>query len=225
MSLMWELIELSMVYCVPNFGECWWDSYFMDFLLCNGLGIEIGLLWCQWWANHQEYDWSPLLNGLTIFDKFKNYFKGTAIMFLTPERWRPTQWEPYANSKRFFQIHLIMLFMCAIDLNAFLLKLWLWIPTQHWFNLARMILFWFVCMPAVRQYYFYVKDERIKRMGSQIWVLIMLVVLETAIVIKFTPIDTPSPPWVNVIACTVAGVVYLAWNYVMCTQVKPRSRH
>ena len=32
---------------IPEFAECWWDSLFLDVLLCNAFGICLGMLICK----------------------------------------------------------------------------------------------------------------------------------------------------------------------------------
>lgn len=43
MSLYWEITEIFYSALLPNFAECWWDQWIMDVLICNGLGIWIGV--------------------------------------------------------------------------------------------------------------------------------------------------------------------------------------
>ena len=35
-------------YMLPNFYECWWDQWIFDVLLCNGVGIWIGIKLCEY---------------------------------------------------------------------------------------------------------------------------------------------------------------------------------
>ena len=41
-SAVFELLELTFRYWLPNFYECWWDSLILDLLGCNLLGIICG---------------------------------------------------------------------------------------------------------------------------------------------------------------------------------------
>jgi hypothetical protein len=34
----------SFVFIQPNFAECWWDHWILDFALCNMAGIVLGHL-------------------------------------------------------------------------------------------------------------------------------------------------------------------------------------
>lgn len=37
-SVGFELLELSFRHMLPNFNECWWDSWLLDVAICNQLG-------------------------------------------------------------------------------------------------------------------------------------------------------------------------------------------
>ena len=78
---------------------------------------------------------------------------------------------------------------------------------QHWWNAARIWLFFFVNVPAMRQYYFYVTDPNITRMGSQAFVLFLIVTLETLLVYKTAPDDIPPAPFINKLCWSVAAIM------------------
>lgn len=77
-SLLWEIVEISLVHQMPNFAECYWDSWFLDFLLCNGLGIEIGHRLCTY-LEVQQYEWVGVFEIPTIKGKAKRI-----LLQLTP---------------------------------------------------------------------------------------------------------------------------------------------
>ncbi|CAD7949252.1 unnamed protein product [Amoebophrya sp. A120] len=56
MSVFWEITELFFAYILPNFSECWWDSWVADVLICNGLGIWFGIELCRW-LEVPHYEW------------------------------------------------------------------------------------------------------------------------------------------------------------------------
>jgi phosphatidylserine synthase 2 len=43
LSISFELLEMSFEHMLPNFAECWWDHIILDILVCNGIGIYLGL--------------------------------------------------------------------------------------------------------------------------------------------------------------------------------------
>lgn len=36
------MMEVTFQHWLPNFNECWWDSWILDVALCNNLGIALG---------------------------------------------------------------------------------------------------------------------------------------------------------------------------------------
>lgn len=43
-SVGFELMELSLRNWIPNFKECWWDSFFLDLCICNHFGTKWGMI-------------------------------------------------------------------------------------------------------------------------------------------------------------------------------------
>ena len=43
LSIGFELMELTFQHMLPNFNECWWDSWILDVALCNFIGIWAGM--------------------------------------------------------------------------------------------------------------------------------------------------------------------------------------
>ena len=37
------MLEYSLEHQLPNFAECWWDHWVLDVVVCNGLGIYLGI--------------------------------------------------------------------------------------------------------------------------------------------------------------------------------------
>ena len=38
LSIGFELMELTFQHMLPNFNECWWDSWILDVAVCNFIG-------------------------------------------------------------------------------------------------------------------------------------------------------------------------------------------
>lgn len=55
-SLVFELLELTFLYWLPNFAECWWDSLLLDVFGCNLLGSLIGY-WFLKFFGVTEFHW------------------------------------------------------------------------------------------------------------------------------------------------------------------------
>ena len=45
-SVGFELMELTFQHMLPNFNECWWDSWILDVAVCNFAGMWGGMKAC-----------------------------------------------------------------------------------------------------------------------------------------------------------------------------------
>ncbi|EER12324.1 Phosphatidylserine synthase, putative [Perkinsus marinus ATCC 50983] len=199
-SIGWEFVEKSLVFAVPNFAECWWDSWIMDVLLCNGIGIEIGLYLCNY-LEFKEYHWSSIFDAPTLSAKLKR-----SVMQFTPESWMHVEWEDMLTVKRYFGMQLMMLVCMLVDLNLFMLKLNLYIPTEHPFVLGRLGLMILAAIPTVRQYYMYMLDPKVTRLGTQCLVcthvFCLTIVSEDVLIFKTLP-ELPPIPKENMVSWLV----------------------
>ena len=41
LSIGFEFMELTFQHMLPNFNECWWDSWILDVAVCNFIGKHI----------------------------------------------------------------------------------------------------------------------------------------------------------------------------------------
>ena len=80
-SITWEIVEITTAYFVPNFAECWWDQWILDVLLCNGIGIELGLLFLRMYETDlPRFDWVVkiifvnLISGIRSDSPLSNLF-------------------------------------------------------------------------------------------------------------------------------------------------------
>lgn len=51
--------QVAFTHLLPNFAECWWDTLILDVLLCNGLGIWMGMWLCRILEIH-DYHWESM---------------------------------------------------------------------------------------------------------------------------------------------------------------------
>lgn len=58
-SIMFEVMEYSLEFQMPNFGECWWDHWVWDLILCNGIGIWLGMRICDYFSM-KTYHWQGI---------------------------------------------------------------------------------------------------------------------------------------------------------------------
>eukprot|EP01084_Bolivina_argentea_P299964 517114_1 len=219
MSISWELIELSTFYYIPNFAECWWDQWVLDVLICNGLGLELGLLTCKYFE-HKKYEWCELFDEQTLMNKSCHILK-----LFSPKTWVRVKWEAGHSIVRFIQLLFIIFCIQLNEMNAFLLKLYLWIPSEHWWNLARLILLSFCTIPAIRQYYFYVTDPNIHRMGSQVFILLLIICLETLLAYKMAPDNIPHAPLINKICWTLSALTFVLFAFFVVRKFDHQDEH
>ncbi|KAI8036665.1 hypothetical protein M5D96_010466 [Drosophila gunungcola] len=99
-SVMWEITEITFAHLLPNFIECWWDALILDVIVCNGLGIWMGLKICQI-LEMREYKWASIKDISTTTGKIKR-----AMLQFTPESWSAIRWlDPKSTAMRFAACH------------------------------------------------------------------------------------------------------------------------
>ena len=168
LSVLWELIEYLTKDIVPNFAECWWDILFIDILLCNGIGVILGHFIMKNNLGIKEYKWFENINNCIGLLK---------------------------TFKNFF---IVTICTCLAQLNGFLLKLFLWIPTDHSINLVRMVLLGLLLIPSMNQFYQYVNvsnvnniNRRNKNGGMEFaYLFFVIILLELCLIYKIVPQDT-----------------------------------
>jgi phosphatidylserine synthase 2 len=207
LSLFFELMEITFQHWLENFKECWWDHIIVDVLVCNNLGIILGLYICDY-LNMKKY---PLWIGVSDIPTTKGKIVRIIEQF-TPFNWTSYNWEMFESPKRFFYSIGIVLAMNLVDLNAFFLKYLLWIPPRNPLNTYRLILWFFVGMPAIREYYQFVSDPECKRLGANTWIAAGIIALEVLLCIKFSTGEFHQPfpnhiwvPWL------VFGILFSLW--------------
>ncbi|CAG0881613.1 unnamed protein product [Darwinula stevensoni] len=212
-SVMWEITEVAFAHLLPNFIECWWDALLLDVLLCNGLGIYVGMQICQK-LEMRDYRWESVRDIQSTTGKIKR-----CVLQFTPESWTNVRWlDPQSSYMRFLAICQMVVFWQLSELNTFFLKHIFEMPPAHPIVIARIIIIgvivaptlrqvavftfahppssflppntnYFICLFLVglyfRQYYSYVTDTQCKRVGTQCWVFGAITLTEALICIKF----------------------------------------
>eukprot|EP00899_Mesostigma_viride_P005416 jgi/Mesvir1/14876/Mv05486-RA.1 len=203
-SVLWEILEYSLIHMLPNFKECWWDSILLDMLLCNGLGIEVGYHLCLY-LEVQKYDWTGLRTHRTLVGKARR-----AMLQLTPASWMKVEWGLTRSWRRFFVAQFLIACLAVKELNAFFLKHILWVPSEHPLNVYRLGLLFVIGLPTLRQLYIYTSDPSCRRLGSQALVLALIMVAEACCCFKFGRgmFPNPVPEHIKVI-WSVLGPAYV----------------
>ncbi|KAI8346362.1 phosphatidylserine synthase 2 [Choanephora cucurbitarum] len=213
-SVAFELCEYSLQHQLNNFAECWWDHWILDVLVCNWLGIAVGMRFCQYFSVKQ-YSWVGFKQIKTIRGKAKR-----AVQQFTPREWTRYEWKTTSSPKNYFGTCLLLIVFLQCELNCFYLKYLLWVPPEHPLNTYRLILLFLFALPATRELYQYLSDDTTLRMGAHAWLLIFNIMTETLICLKFAENEfhTPAPLVVKVgwsIAFAVAFVIFPIWRFVL----------
>ena len=144
-SVMWELTEICFSHLLPNFVECWWDSLILDVLVCNGLGIWVGLKICSI-LEMREYKWVSIRDIKSKSGKLKR-----AVLQFTPESWETVRWfNPNNTKNRVVSLTLLVIFWQISELNTFFLKHIYEFPPSHLFVVSRLTLVGVIVAPSVK---------------------------------------------------------------------------
>jgi phosphatidylserine synthase 1 len=177
---MWELTEMVFAHLLPNFVECWWDALILDVLVCNGLGISLGMWICNK-LEMRSYRWESVKNIHSTTGKIKR----TLLQF-TPASWTHVRWmDPNSSYMRIIAVTELVIFWQVTELNTFFLKHIFEVPPGHPLSIGRLVLVGLFVAPSLRQYYCYVTDTRCKRVGTQCWVFGAVMMTESLVCIKF----------------------------------------
>jgi len=187
-SILFEIWEMTFEFLLPNFKECWWDHIILDILVCNGLGIALGIFTIRA-LRMKEYNWQGLGRFPTTKDRFWR-----AVTQFTPDQYDEYHWEMLANWKRFVAVLIPIAGLSVIELNAFFLKYLLWIPPPHPINVWRLFMWSAIGMPALREYYQFISDPNTKRFGTMAWLCCAICGVEVLVSVKFSKGEFPNPP-------------------------------
>ncbi|MQL89622.1 hypothetical protein Taro_022199, partial [Colocasia esculenta] len=135
----------------------------------------------------------------------------------TPARWDKDQWHPLLGPWRFVQVLSLCIVFMTVELNTFFLKFCLWIPPRNPMIVYRLILWWLIAIPAIREYNNYLQDSKpLKKVGAFCWLSLGICMVELLICIKFGQglFPDPMPRWLIIFWASVGAslTVFLsAW--------------
>lgn len=212
LSILFEFMELTFQHMLPNFNECWWDSWILDVAVCNNIGIITGL-WTVRYFGSQQYNWRGISEQPTYADKAKR-----SLMQFLPYSLDRFDWKIFSSPARFIECLIPVLIFLLFELHAFFLKFVLWIPPLNPLNTIRLLILLGMGLPATRQYYNFIECENLSlnKIGAFAWLGLALAIVETLIAIKFGHGMYPSPwPHRTIAVWSVVGavfaVVFSAW--------------
>lgn len=177
-SLGFEIVEVTFQHALPNFRECWWDHLLLDVLICNTGGTIVGM-WLLRKFEAKQYNWVALKDIKTVGGKAQRVLEQFG-----PRSFSSYEWRVFDSPKRFFQVSVVLALMLLQELNCFTSKSILNMSPEYPLVLARLALMCFVAMPGLREFYEYLSNPDVKRVGTTFWVTLATLAMETIWIVK-----------------------------------------
>lgn len=186
-GVVWEITEAFLSYSLPQFSECWWDSLLFDAVLCNTIGIAIGMMMLESLKLH-KYNWAIVVNAKCSNGVPMKIFRRSLVVFA-----------------------MMLLFQVA-EMNIFLIKHIFHIPSKHALIMARWILVLLISFPLVNQYYHYMTTtNNINSFSIQSKITFAIFIAEFLLCIRF---DAPHPEVLSIIAfvifIAIVNIIFVA---------------
>ncbi|XP_047972994.1 CDP-diacylglycerol--serine O-phosphatidyltransferase 1-like isoform X1 [Salvia hispanica] len=224
LSIGFESLELTFRHMLPNFNECWWDSIILDILICNWFGIWAGMRTVRYFDG-KTYEWVGISRQPNIISKVKR-----TLGQFTPAMWDKDEWHPFLGPIRFLQVLSLCIVFLTVELNTFFLKFCLWIPPQNPLIIYRLVFWWLIAIPTIREYNNYLQDRKpAKKVGAFCWLSLAICIIELLICIKFGHGLFPlaMPTWL-VIFWSLVGLgllIFLAvWSWHLHQSMKRKRQ-
>jgi len=213
LSILFEFCEYSLQHLLPNFNECWWDHWILDVLTCNWAGIWLGMKTCKY-LEMKHYSW----RGFNEIETTKGKIKRAAQQF-TPHHWTKFEWGFTTSFRNFCGVLFMLFFAIQLDLNGFFLKYLLWIPSDHPYVTLRLVLLAGAGAAGTSEAYrFLMNKSNSKKLGTQAWVTIAILALETIICFKYSKgeFHEPTPKKVIIFWSVIFGglAIYALYQFV-----------
>ncbi|XP_049932318.1 CDP-diacylglycerol--serine O-phosphatidyltransferase 1-like isoform X1 [Nymphaea colorata] len=224
LSIGFEMMELTFRHMLPNFNECWWDSIILDILICNWFGIWAGMRTVRYFDG-RTYEWVGISRQPNIIGKVKR-----TLGQFTPAQWDKDEWHPLLGPWRFIQVLSLCIVFLTVELNTFFLKFCLWIPPRNPVIIYRLILWWLIALPTIREYNSYLKDRKpVKKLGAFCWLSLAICIVELLICIKFGRGLYPNsmPSWLIVFWGSVGLLIMLflaVWSWHLHRSLRKKMR-
>ena len=251
LSFLFELMEYSFTWVQPNFAECWWDHWIvrghpfprrgvvvppfrpphppqpsphqLDFALCNAAGIVIGHALLQLLDSNTLYNWRGAASQPS--SKLSRLLKP-----FTPNNWTSYEWAMWSNPRRFGVVVIVIVGTLLVELCAFFLKDIYAVPPTSVVNLWRLIVWWAICMPGLRDYYAFCTDSSVKKLGAGAWIMLCMMAMETLVVLRhgfmnhfLGKVPPPEVVWVwGVVLSLFGGGVALWFGWLLPRMVAKR---
>lgn len=89
----------------------------------------------------------------------------------TPARWDKDEWHPFLGPFRFIQVLSLCIIFLTVELNTFFLKFCLWVPPRNPIIVYRLVLWWLIAIPTIREYNSYLQDRYLTYFIHFFWCL------------------------------------------------------
>ena len=214
-SLGFEVLECTFQYWLPNFKECWWDHLLLDVFGCNALGMVLGYYTLRY-LNAREYNWVKLGEVKGLGKKARRI----ALQF-TPRSWHIQQWAFFNSPAHTLDVTFVLFVFLLQESNCFFAKHILWMPSTHPLVVGRVVMWGFLALPSIREFYCYRREstgKKNRRLGTTAWVCSLALFFETLVILKYARqgnyfAENPLPHHVKFM-WSVALVSWIIWFVV-----------
>lgn len=186
-SIVFEIFEWTMEVWLDNFAECWWDHIILDLFGCNMIGMFIGI-WTMKYFEMRPYHWffepTPEYRALGTLGKIKYFFTSRE------EHVRKGKWHWLSSYWSLTSVVWFVFGVCSLlDLSYFYNKANLEIPTSHWLFSIRILVVATLSIISASEYYDYVTKRKLNSMGVNVFMVHLLIILESALWLKHLDYD------------------------------------
>ena len=175
-SLAFEMLELSLVWLIPEFEECWFDSIFLDVLGAKLIGMLLGRITLRYLAC-RDYDWEPTNSNPSFFDQARSL-----VGKCMPFSWSSYHWPK--DEKSWMLTGLTWVSSIVIEFNAFVILHGLVIRPSHWIQTVRLLLIGAQAAQSVPEWYEFARGST-KRIGHNCWLMFVTMFLELIIGFRY----------------------------------------
>lgn len=222
LSFGFELMELTFQHMLPNFNECWWDSWVLDVAVCNLIGIYVGMKTVRWFGS-RTYNWSGLSQQKTVMDKAKR-----SLLQFSPHSWDDFDWRLTSSPMRCIHCLFPVVLILLMEVNAFFLKYVLWIPPLNPLNTYRLLLLFLGALPATKEYYTFMDSDEsdiFNKLGPFAWLATAVALAETLLCVKFGA-GMFSAPWPSRVlyAWGISGALFVSFMTMWGISIRQREQ-
>ncbi|XP_014670162.1 PREDICTED: phosphatidylserine synthase 2-like [Priapulus caudatus] len=185
------------------------NSWILDVLLCNGLGIYMGMLTLDY-LQIKPHHWRSLRSLQRDTPTCRRHR-------FSPYRLMEFDLRPTGSLRRWLAM-LVLIFMALLaEVNTFYLMLVLWIPAAHTLAIVRLCVQAVLAGACLRDTFQYLDDPKCKQLGRQAWLAAATLATEVLIVVKFDweTFSRPPPAHIQSICWSAFFLLvsYTVWRF------------